>query len=115
MSEEQQGRKRSASGSRKSRARPWMNCQNCRWGSWFFLDSGHTHCKMCQQAFDDIDTSSDCSQAEYKGSKLESWTSCIDEARVRLRLKGFVPVGGKTAEGQLLHQTALAIRRARYG
>ena len=113
MSEEQQGRKRSAS--RESRARPWMACQNCRWDSWFFLDSGRTHCVMCQQAFDDIDTSSDCSKAKYKGSKLKSWTSCVSEARVRLRLKGFVPVGGKTAEGQLLHQTAWAIRRARYG
>ena len=25
-----------------------MDCPNCRWGSWFFLDSGHTCCVMCR-------------------------------------------------------------------
>jgi len=38
----------------------------------------------------------------FKGSALEKFALACKEARTQLGLKGFVPIGGKTAEGQRL-------------
>merc|ERR1712173_342100 len=38
----------------------------------------------------------------FAGSKLRAWSVATKKARVLLGLKGFVPVGGKTASGKAL-------------
>ena len=45
------GRKRSGSKNPRKNPRPLTACQNCRWESWAFTDSGHTRCKKCQEVF----------------------------------------------------------------
>merc|ERR1712129_531857 len=45
----------------------------------------------------------------YKGSALEKFATACKEARKKLGLKGFVPIGGKTPEGQKLLTKVRAI------
>merc|ERR1712151_1032627 len=48
----------------------------------------------------------------FKGSKLEAWGKACVKARKQLNLKGFVPMGGKTAAGKALYAKAKAIYSA---
>ena len=69
-SEEQRSRKRSASG--EPGVPPWMDCQNCPFGSWLFLKAGHTRCVMCRaRGIDGIDGKSDAAE-EDKGERDRS-------------------------------------------
>merc|ERR1719251_505113 len=38
----------------------------------------------------------------FSSSKLRAWSAATKKARALLRLKGFVPVGGKSANGKAL-------------
>ena len=55
------------------------------------------------------------SKADYAGSKLQRWNHAVKRARLVMNNGAapdhFIPVGGKTAEGQQLLQTVYAIRR----
>ena len=52
------------------------------------------------------------SQQRYVGSKLAFWNRCTKEARRILGYHGrFIPIGGKTFEGQRLWTTAKALQR----
>merc|ERR1712087_318558 len=48
----------------------------------------------------------------YQGSKLQAWAKACLQARKELKLKGFVPFGGKTAVGKALYAKAKAIYSA---
>ena len=55
---------------------------------------------------------SSTSVAMYPGSHLQFWNKCLARARAICKLEHrFVPVGGKTAEGQLLLETTRALKR----
>jgi len=45
----------------------------------------------------------------FKGSALEKFSTATKEARKSLGMKGFVPIGGKTPEGQKLLTKVRAI------
>ena len=44
--------------------------------------------------------------AAKKNKKLMSWVKAVQKARKELKLKGFVAVGGKSAEGKKLYKLA---------
>ena len=51
---------------------------------------------------------------QYVGSKVQVWSQCVAEARVACGFhRRFVPVGGRTEEGQRLLETTRAIKRLR--
>ena len=54
--------------------------------------------------------------ASAKGKKayklISAWTKATQQARKALRLKGFVPMGGKSAQGKALYAKAKAIYNA---
>merc|ERR1712151_413569 len=51
-------------------------------------------------------------QGCFEGRKLEKWGKACVQARKQLNLKGFVPLGGKTAAGKALYAKAKAIYTA---
>ena len=79
-SEEQRSRKRSASG--EPGVPPWMDCQNCPFGSWLFLEAGHTRCVMCRaRGIDGIDGKSDAAEEDKgerdrSGGYYKDWVEC---------------------------------------
>merc|ERR1719277_1932740 len=52
---------------------------------------------------------SQSSRRGYAGSKAQAWAKATAQARKALNLKGFVPMGGKTAQGRALYAKAKAI------
>ena len=46
-----------------------------------------------------------------KNKSIGNWTVAVKKARNAMNVKGFVPVGGKTAEGQALLQKAHSFYR----
>merc|ERR1719336_1030215 len=55
-------------------------------------------------------------KANAKGKRLfvqiQGWLKAVQQARKALGLKGFVPVGGKTAEGKAVYAKAKSIHSA---
>ena len=48
----------------------------------------------------------------YAGSRFKLWKLCVRNAREELGFQNrFVPVDGKTRDGQMLHKVARALRR----
>merc|ERR1712232_1021034 len=45
----------------------------------------------------------------YAQSALKKWCDAVTQARKQLGIKGFCPVGGKTAQGKALHAKVKAI------
>merc|ERR1719331_2773007 len=45
----------------------------------------------------------------WAGSKLKAWTDAVKRARKALGVRGFVGVGGKTAEGKALYAKAKSL------
>ena len=45
----------------------------------------------------------------WAGSKLKAWTDAVKKARKALGVRGFVGVGGKTAEGKALYAKAKSL------
>merc|ERR1712190_412521 len=48
----------------------------------------------------------------YKNSKLAAWGNAVKLARKALGLKGFVAIGGKSAQGKALYANAKALLAA---
>jgi len=44
-------------------------------------------------------------------SKIKKWTEACQKARKALNIKGFCPIGGKTAQGKALYAKAKAFAR----
>merc|ERR1719491_2015217 len=55
---------------------------------------------------------SDHAKKAYVGSALEKWGKAVQQARKELKLKGFVYINGKTAQGRALYSKAKAIYKA---
>merc|ERR1712085_231875 len=55
---------------------------------------------------------SDLAKKRYVGSALQKWFKACQAARKVLGLKGFQPVGGKTAQGRALYAKAKALYKA---
>merc|ERR1712085_158383 len=55
---------------------------------------------------------SDRAKKNYVGSALQKWFKACQAARKVLGLKGFQPVGGKTAQGRALYAKAKALYKA---
>merc|ERR1712238_469236 len=55
---------------------------------------------------------SDLAKKRYAGSALQKWTKACQAARKELGLKGFQPVGGKTAQGRALYAKTKALYKA---
>merc|ERR1711957_814633 len=56
---------------------------------------------------------SDRGRKNYAGSALQKWAKACQVARKELGLKGFQPVGGKTAQGRALHAKTKALYKAK--
>merc|ERR1712194_882565 len=55
---------------------------------------------------------SERSKKAYVGSALQKWAKAVQQAKKELNLKGFLLVGGKTAQGRALYAKAKAIYKA---
>jgi hypothetical protein len=55
---------------------------------------------------------SENAKKRYAGSALQKWVKAVQQAKKELNLKGFVIVGGKTAQGRALYAKAKAIYKA---
>merc|ERR1712087_31152 len=55
---------------------------------------------------------SDRSKKAYVGSALQKWGKAVQAAKKELNLKGFIIVGGKTAQGRALYAKAKALYKA---
>merc|ERR1712086_658981 len=55
---------------------------------------------------------SESSKKKYAGSAFQKWTKACQAARKELGLKGFQPVGGKTAQGRALYAKTKALYKA---
>merc|ERR1711957_263135 len=55
---------------------------------------------------------SDRAKKAYAGSALQKWAKACQAARKELGLKGFQPVGGKTAQGRALYAKTKALYKA---
>merc|ERR1719221_1829242 len=55
---------------------------------------------------------SESSKKRYAGSALQKWGKAVAQAKKELNLKGFVIVGGKSAQGRALYAKAKAIYKA---
>merc|ERR1712084_25533 len=55
---------------------------------------------------------SDRSKKACAGSALQKWAKAVTQAKKELNLKGFVAVGGKSAQGRALYAKAKAIYKA---
>merc|ERR1712086_707055 len=55
---------------------------------------------------------SDRAKKAYAGSPLQKWGKAVQQAKKELNLKGFVIVGGKSAQGRALYAKAKAIYKA---
>merc|ERR1712151_276256 len=55
---------------------------------------------------------SDRSKKAYVGSALRKWGKAVQAAKKELNLKGFIIVGGKTAQGRALYAKAKALYKA---
>merc|ERR1711957_812082 len=55
---------------------------------------------------------SDRGRKNYAGSALQKWAKACQKARKELGLKGFQPVGGKTAQGRALYAKTKALYKA---
>merc|ERR1711957_1045958 len=56
---------------------------------------------------------SDRGRKNYAGSALQKWAKACQVARKELGLKGFQPVGGKTAKGKALYAKTKALYKAK--
>merc|ERR1711957_907783 len=56
---------------------------------------------------------SDRGRKNYAGSALQKWAKACQVARKKLGLKGFQPVGGKTAQGRALYAKTKALYKAK--
>merc|ERR1712050_296770 len=52
---------------------------------------------------------SDAAKKRYAGSALKRWGDACKAARKALNLKGFVPIGGKTAAGKAFYAKAKSL------
>merc|ERR1712014_149358 len=52
------------------------------------------------------------SAAAKKGGKFSAWAKATAAARKQLNIKGFVPMGGKTAQGKALYAKAKSLYKA---
>merc|ERR1712238_307088 len=55
---------------------------------------------------------SDHAKKRYDGSALQKWIKACQAARKELGLKGFQPMGGKTAQGRALYAKTKALYKA---
>merc|ERR1712151_923413 len=55
---------------------------------------------------------SDRSKKAYVGSALQKWGKAVQAAKKELNLKGFIIVGGKSAQGRALYAKAKALYKA---
>merc|ERR1711957_44236 len=55
---------------------------------------------------------SDHAKKRYAGSALQKWIKACQAARKELGLKGFQPMGGKTAQGRALYAKTKALYKA---
>ena len=55
---------------------------------------------------------SESSKKKYAGSAFQKWIKACQAARKELGLKGFQPVGGKTAQGRALYAKTKALYKA---
>merc|ERR1719432_194115 len=55
---------------------------------------------------------SDRSKKAYIGSALQKWGKAVQAAKKALNLKGFIIVGGKSAQGRALYAKAKALYKA---
>merc|ERR1719226_379443 len=55
---------------------------------------------------------SESSRKRYAGSAFQKWGKAVAQAKKELNLKGFVIVGGKSAQGRALYAKAKAIYKA---
>merc|ERR1712238_597885 len=55
---------------------------------------------------------SDSSKKNYAGSAFQKWAKATKVARKELGLKGFQPMGGKTAQGRALYAKTKALYKA---
>merc|ERR1712084_80870 len=55
---------------------------------------------------------SDRSKKAFVGSALQKWGKAVQAAKKELKLKGFIIVGGKTAQGRALYAKAKALYKA---
>merc|ERR1719491_1404879 len=55
---------------------------------------------------------SDRAKKAYVGSAIHKWTKAVQQAKKELNLKGFLAIGGKTAQGRALYAKAKAIYKA---
>lgn len=81
-----------------------MSCRNNKSKSYtaFRSDDGEPYCVS-------LKTLKKNNRAKSTKSPSE-WNLAVKQARDLLEYTGFVPIGGKTPEGQTLHETALLIR-----
>merc|ERR1712238_97282 len=59
-----------------------------------------------------FEKASDLAKKKYAGSALQKWIKACQAARKELGLKGFQPVGGKTAQGRALYAKTKALYKA---
>merc|ERR1712151_1019871 len=55
---------------------------------------------------------SDRAKKAFAGSALQKWGKAVQAAKKQLNLKGFIIVGGKTAQGRALYAKAKALYKA---
>merc|ERR1712084_154893 len=55
---------------------------------------------------------SDRAKKAYVGSALQKWGKAVQAAKKELNLKGFIIVGGKSAQGRALYAKAKALYKA---